>query len=87
MNGKEKGPFDPSKFWLARKGNLFILEVQRAVLDELETEVGIPLPDSVKTMCPALSAPGAEGRNTVVEMYDWIKSLAKKYYFPKFAKK
>ncbi len=75
--------FSPDKFYFRKsdKGELF-LEIEPELLSQ-SFEVFQPGDfETPTTSCPAIYSMGPSHRNVIAEMYDWVLSLAEKYYLP-----
>ncbi len=52
-----------------------------AITSAVKNELSLPTEDRSRIGCPAIAARGPEGKNLIVEMYDWIASLTWKFYY------
>ena len=83
--GKERNAsqddFISTKFAISQQGNNMYLEIKPEVLEEIKFFLEkFSSTDVVYTGCPAIFAQGAQGKNVVAEMYDWLAKLYKKLY-------
>lgn len=77
--------FDPDKFSLSMKGDSFGLEIQPHVLDAVEDMIkkiraGVGEYNTMHMGCPALFVKGSDGKNIIVEQYDWYAKLFEEFY-------
>lgn len=81
-NQQGKG-FNSDAFTIVGNEQDLKLEINHDLLKHL---AGTIETNKVRTGCPAMASKGEEGPNVVVDMYNWYKDLAKKFYTPNIDK-